>query len=232
MRVCTHLIYHAATGKKRFRELISSSPTGDHHELLLRLDYLENPPAPTTRAHKCADWLQRSATLENGGLLIAEREGQCGSTKPTFALVANREFAHGDPVTPYGASLRFRIDVDVTKNTHARGIPDTLYVLDGLSQATILKRGVNGPEEAVAMRLMSSTGVGFMANAPSRNCKLEHNVRIVEVPTWRHVAGVPYPAVLMLVAVRRIRKGEDILCKYVTSRGNPVFYFVCTDPTH
>jgi hypothetical protein len=143
-------------------------------------------------------------------------------------------FRTGDRVSMYGGVLVHSRDLRDLPHSHARRIPDSDYVLDGLPLAHMLLRPVPrtlsrltellvagiapllpssrpGAFTAAELARFEQSPLGFMANtAEAHKC----NVRVASfsVPVGDMRYGVP-----MLVASADIRAGEEILSPYNTS---------------
>ena len=156
-----------------------------------------------------------------------------------FGLYATVTHRSGSEVTPYGGILR-----DITafapnaSKRHARKIPNTSFVLDGLPLAKMFRRPVPHTKEGLqallnagmdpllpssaddaAMQRFRSSAFGFMANTerlhkealallPPHNVKLGY--RKVKVD-GHDVYSIP-----VLVAKEDIAEGVEIICPYGT----------------
>jgi hypothetical protein len=149
------------------------------------------------------------------------------------AAAAPVVFRKGDLVTMYGGMLVDATDVPPDLRSHARRVPSTGWVLDGLPFAWMLKRPVPGTKERFAELLVAGIGpllpsepfftaeevrrflatpLGFMSNTARRELC---NVRIREVRVGSDIS-FEVPA---LFANRDILAGEEILSRYNTPEG-------------
>jgi hypothetical protein len=146
------------------------------------------------------------------------------------ALEPALAFRAGEQVCMYGGVLRHSDDVGSACSSHARRIPDSDLVLDGLPLASLLRRPVPRTQSRLLqlcadgvqsllpaeprcsqedVRRFFSSPLGFMSNtAEPQRC----NVRVAQhsVPLG---GGLTYQ-VPRFVATRDIRAGEEILCPY------------------
>jgi hypothetical protein len=243
-----------STHKKRLTELeefIQDSSSDwyheeDYHEAKLLLYYLTNSHRLSTRALKAWGSIRRCGSIGSGDVRVAPMADRCGSVKPMLCVFAKRRYIRGDLVTTYNGRLVFFQSTE-ERNTakklksHQRVIPGCGRGLDGLPFSEIMGQsdsdfsGACDSDRPSAMsRLLTATGVGYMCNAPSMNCRqTQANVAPDVIKTYVQVPCVLYSQLVVLVATRTIEEGDKIIYKYHESGDlNSTFHFDCMNPSH
>ena len=171
------------------------------------------------------------ASLDNGLRLEVDVE-RCHIGEPLqFRVVADRPFHRGEAVTWYGGLPVFKRSFAAHNlpKTHARLIPSSDFVLDGLPLAWMLQRPVltdaaqlnwaaahmnqlrpdhpSSPFTAVEVNLWRSTPIGYMINTADDGGV--NNVCIQHVPFAHRTCEIP-----RMHATRDIQVGEELLCAY------------------
>ena len=86
------------------------------------------------------------------------------------------------------------------------------------------------------MRVIASTGIGYMANTTTafpQQQRSRPNVTVCHAMLGRLVKGVPYPSVIVLRAsAGGIDEGEAVISPYEAWRLTGKFAFKCVDRSH
>jgi hypothetical protein len=222
----------------KLQRLISSSASSSP-------SLVEFIPWPPLRRHlflrspSCSPWTGLSrlyeanpyASLDNGLRLEVDVD-RCRIGEPLqFRVVAGRLFRRGEVVTWYGGLpvLKRSFALHKLPKTHARLIPGTAFVLDGLPLAEMLKRPVladaaqlswaaahmnqlrpddpSSPFTAAEVELWRSTPIGYMIN--TADGEEVNNVRIHTVLFADRTCEIP-----LMRATREIQVGEELMCAY------------------
>ena len=207
---------------------------GFRHEVLLRLDFQKSTPLSGSRGNGLNVFkaLSSAATLSNGGCYIQWRM-VCGVVMRCLCM--GRDWPKESMLSPYGGVLS---DGDMRGATHTRSIPGSAKMVmvgqpfaDTFSSIPVLgQREIPTSADEALNHLVTTTGIGYMANAPSSGCQCGRggpNAQICAIPMGRsrRVKDVPLDAALFVQPLRDLYKDEEVICSYGT--GNPQYEFWC-----